>query len=221
MPKGLLGTLQSNPLAQIPIKPHREPFLPQNHVFRAPFLAKKRSPAQPEPSGIQIWDPGSPKWSPGLKIRKLRAEKPCRIQWSVFQTEPYVASYGPKPSWSHHAKWCKCDLWAYGLPPPARILGSGRISTGAFLPRSSQPPILPETCSTPGLRPGIRPRQKRPGRILCLEYGVEQFSAVSKACSTQAKIPRSSRNLPWLDPPPTCQGCPLGSIARMGIPHVP
>ena len=98
-----------------------------------------------------------------------------------------------------NAKWCKCDLWAYGLPPPARILGSGQISTGAFLPQSSQPPILPETCSTPSLRPGIRPRQKRPGRILGLEYGVEQFSAESTACSTHAKMPGSSRNLPWLN----------------------
>ena len=44
-------------------------------------------------------DLGLPKWGPGLKISKLRAEKPCRIHWSLPQTEPYVASYGPKPFW--------------------------------------------------------------------------------------------------------------------------
>jgi hypothetical protein len=174
--------------------------------FSGPHFGPKKVPG---PAGVQIWDPGSPKWSPGMKIPKLRTEKPCRIQWSVFQTEPYVASYGLKPSWTRNAKWCKCDLWAYGLLPPARILGSGQISTGASLPRSSQPPILPETCSTPGLRPGIRPRQKRPGRILGLEYGVEQFSAVSNACSTQAKMPGSSRNLPWLNSARPWSCCPV------------
>ena len=136
--------------------------------FGAHFYVQK----VPGPAGIQIWYLGSPKWSPGLKIPKLRTEKPCRIQWSVFQTEAYVASYGLKPSWARNAKWCKCDLWAYGLPPPARILGSGGISTWAFLPGSSQPPILPETCSTPGLRPGIGPRQKCIGRIPGLGHRV-------------------------------------------------
>ena len=70
--------------------------------FRAPFCPKKF----PGPARVQIWDPGSPKWSPGMKIPKLRTEKPCRIQWSVFQTEPYVASYGRKPFWATwHEKW--------------------------------------------------------------------------------------------------------------------
>ena len=66
-----------------------------------------------------------------------------------------------------------------------------------------------------------------------LGHGVEQFSAVSKACSTQAKMPRSSRNLPWLNsarPPgrvswvPTGNYCPHGHSPcpvriPMGIPH--
>ena len=63
-----------------------------------------RSPAQPEPSGLQIWDAGSQRWSPGLKISKLRSEKPCPKQWSVFQTEPYVPSYGQKPRWAGSSK---------------------------------------------------------------------------------------------------------------------
>merc|ERR1711903_177379 len=33
----------------------------------------------------------------GPKISKLPLEKPCRIHYSVFQTEPYVASDGRKP----------------------------------------------------------------------------------------------------------------------------
>ena len=36
LPKGLLGTIQSKHLAQIPRKPHGRPFPPQNNVFRAP-----------------------------------------------------------------------------------------------------------------------------------------------------------------------------------------
>ena len=90
LPKGLLGTLQSLPLSQIPLNPHGGRFPPRNHVSGFPFLLRKR----PLPSRNPNPDPGVPKWVPGSKISKLRTEKPCRIQWSVFQTEPYVASYG-------------------------------------------------------------------------------------------------------------------------------
>ena len=60
-------------------------------------------------------------------------------------------------------------------------------------------PLLAETCSTPGFGHAIRPRQKRLGRIPGLEHGIDQFSAMSKACSTQAEMPRSTRNLLWLN----------------------
>ena len=157
-----------------------------------------------------------------MKIPKLRTGKSCRTQWSVFQTEPYVASYGLKPSWAHNAKWYECELWAYGLPPPARISGSGGISTQAFLRGSSQPPILAKTCSTPPLRLGIRPKQKRLGRILGLGQWVEQLSAMSNAYSTQAKMPRSNRNWPWLNsarPLVLSQELPLEILVSMVIPH--
>ena len=97
LPKGLLGTIQSISLAQIPLKPHGVPFPPQNHFFPGPIFNPKRSPAQPEPSRVQIWDPGSKNRSLGSKIAKLGTEKPCRIQWSAPQTEPYGAGYGRKP----------------------------------------------------------------------------------------------------------------------------
>ena len=78
--KGFLGTIQSNHLAHIPLNPHGGPFPLQNHVLWIPFVSPKRSPAQPEPSRIQMWDSGIQKWVPGSKIPKLRTEKPCRIQ---------------------------------------------------------------------------------------------------------------------------------------------
>ena len=95
-------------------------------------------------------------------------------------------------------------------------------------------PLPGKICSTPGLRPGIRPRQKCLGRIPGLGHGVEQFSAVSKTCSTHAKTPGSNGNLPWLNmaqPPgrvsrgPTRNYCAHGDSSRpvripMGIPHV-
>ena len=102
LPKGLLGTIQSIPPARIPVKPLGEGFLVENHLFPGPIFGPKRSPAQPAHPGDQILDPGFQKWPPWLKISKSRTEKPCRIQWSEFQTEPYVASYGRKPYW---AKW--------------------------------------------------------------------------------------------------------------------
>ena len=129
------------PSYRIPCNPMGDHFFHKTIFFRAHFWSKK----VPGPAGVQIWDRGSQKSPPGLKIPKLRAEKPCRIQWSVFQTEPYVASYDIKPSGAHNAKWCKCELWAYRLPPPARISGSGGISTQAFLRGSSQPPSWPKS----------------------------------------------------------------------------
>ena len=71
----------------------RNHFLHKIMFSGPPFFPKKGGRGQPGPksrSGVQ-------KWSPGSKIPKLRLEKPCRTQWSTFQTEPYVANYGPKP----------------------------------------------------------------------------------------------------------------------------
>ena len=92
---------KATPLSTNPTKPRRGPVPPQSHVFRDPFFEHERSPAQPESSRIQIWNPGLQKWVMESKIPKLCTEKPCRIQWSVFQTEPYVRSYGLKPFLAH------------------------------------------------------------------------------------------------------------------------
>ena len=110
--------------------------------------------------------------------------------------KPLAQTQSPEAT---NAIWYKCELCTYGTPPLARILEFGGISTHAFPRGSSQPLLLAQTPSTPGLRPGIRPRQKRLGRILGRGHGVEQFSATATACSTQAKTPESSRNLLWRD----------------------
>ena len=51
----------------------------------------------PPSSGRRIWDPGSTNRPSGSTISKLRTEKTCRIQWSEFQMESYVASHRQKP----------------------------------------------------------------------------------------------------------------------------
>ena len=90
-----------------PIPSHRSPSNPMgdhflhNIMFSGPPCLPQKSP---RPSRNRNPDHGVPKWVPGLKIPKSRDEKPCRIQWSVFQTEPYVTSYGRKPSWPFHTK---------------------------------------------------------------------------------------------------------------------
>ena len=99
LPKGLLGTIRSIPPARIPVEPLGEGFLMENHLFPGPIFSLKWSPAQPAHPGDQILDPGVKKSSPNPKITNLRAEKPCRIHRSEFQTEAYVASYGRKPYW--------------------------------------------------------------------------------------------------------------------------
>ena len=57
--------------------------------FSRPHVWSKKVPG---PAGIQIWDMGSQKLTPGLNIPKSRAAKPGRIHWSMLQMEPYVAS---------------------------------------------------------------------------------------------------------------------------------
>ena len=88
------------PSCRIPCNPMGDHFFHKTIFFQAPFLVKKG----PRPSRGPNLGSGSQKSPPGLKIPKLRAEKPCRKQWSVLQTEPYVASYGRKPSWPFHTK---------------------------------------------------------------------------------------------------------------------
>jgi len=101
-----------------PLKPNGEPFPPQNHVSRAPFLPQKG----PWPSRNPNPDPGVPKWVLELKISNFRIEKPCRIQSSELQTEPYSASYGQKPlcrapvkilmaSWDTRASKWQSEAW--------------------------------------------------------------------------------------------------------------
>ena len=59
------------------------------------FLPKKGPGPKCRP-WIQKSDPGLKNPPPGMKQQKLRTGKPCRMQSSEFQTEPYSASYGQK-----------------------------------------------------------------------------------------------------------------------------
>ena len=98
LPKGLLGPLQSIPLAQIPPKPHGGPFPPQNHVFRAPFFAPKRSLAQPEPKSRS----GGPKMGPRVKqyqtsVLKKHAESSGRYSKRSHMLQ-VMAENHPVPS---------------------------------------------------------------------------------------------------------------------------
>ena len=58
---------------------------------------------------------------------------------------------------------------------------------------------LATTCSTSACNPSIPPKQNCLGRIPGVGHGVGKASAVSKACSTQEDLHRSSGNLPWLN----------------------
>ena len=112
---------------------------------------------------------GSQTWSPGLQAPKLHTEKSCRIQWSVSQIKPYVASDGLISILGPQCQMVQ--VWVVGLWPTSacqnfRIWRNLDPGVSAWVEPA---PILAKTCSTPGLRPGIRPRQKRPGRILGLE----------------------------------------------------
>ena len=95
-PKGPLG-----PWAHLGPKGPNGPLGPRAQRAQGPIWIPNLGP------GPQFWGPGlapgpksgpGPKiWPLGPKISKLPLEKPCRIQYSVFQTEPYVARNGRKP----------------------------------------------------------------------------------------------------------------------------
>ena len=61
--------------------------------FRGSFLPKKAPWSCRNPTR----HPELQNWPPRSEILKLHTEQSYRIQWSVFQTEPYVASCGLKP----------------------------------------------------------------------------------------------------------------------------
>ena len=70
-----------------------------NSLFSGPIFDPKKVPGPKCRPGDPKSNPGLKKPSPGMNKQKMRAEKPCRIQASEFQTEPYSASYGQKPFW--------------------------------------------------------------------------------------------------------------------------
>ena len=94
-PKGFLGLYKSFPSQKIQGNLVGGRSLHKVMFFGPPFWAQKG----PRPSKTQIWGCGFQKLGLGSKISKLGNEKPCRIHRSMPQTEPYVASYGPKPFW--------------------------------------------------------------------------------------------------------------------------
>ena len=99
LPIWLLGTIEFIWAGWIPLNPHHKIIPSQKYVFRDPKIAKKTSPGKIVDLGVPKSDPGLQNPDPDLKKQKMRAEKPCRTPPSEFQTEPYSASYGPKPFW--------------------------------------------------------------------------------------------------------------------------
>ena len=82
--------------------------------------------------------PMSRMWSPGLKISKLRLKDSCRKQWSILQTEPYVARHGPKPLWGICATdYAQCEnprsMCRQGKQAPHSKSGFSFASTGNSL----------------------------------------------------------------------------------------
>ena len=119
-PKRFLGIMQTIPILKNPGKPDGGPIPPQSYIFRVPFLGSTRAPGLPGPrSGVG----GSKKWCLGSKASKLGNEKPCRIHWSMPQTEPYVASYGPKP----------CQGWGPKLGVETWFKSGGQIGSNLRL----------------------------------------------------------------------------------------
>ena len=65
-------------------------------LFWGPIVDLKKVPGPKCRPGDPKSNPGLNNLSTGMTKQKMRAEKPCRIQSSEFQTEPYSVSYGQK-----------------------------------------------------------------------------------------------------------------------------
>ena len=138
--------------------------------FRAPRLGQKG----PRPSRNPNPDPGVPKWVPWSNISKLRTEKPCRMQWSIPQTEPYVASYGRKP---FRAGWGKIRV--------AGDTGNLRVAERT-LPQGLFPPGIPAPISGRMLPKCRKGHQKSTSQNLLL--GAAEFLALSSGFGTEPHL---------------------------------
>ena len=138
-------------------------------------------------------DPGVQKRSLGLNIPKLHTEKHAESSGRHFKQSHMLQVTALNNPWPTTLSGTSYD--DLRRPEFEDLAGSRPKHFCGVEPI----PLLAKTCSTPGLRPGLRPRQKCLGRIPGLGHGIEQFSAVPKAWSTLAKMPRSSRNLQWLN----------------------
>ena len=115
-------------------------FLTLDPIFGAPTLdlgpGRPRHRRGPQKGSRTFWDPdpdlGIQKWSLGVKIPKLGNETPCRIHRSMPQTEPYVASYGPKPFWGGGPKFWGAtpSYWATSLPLGQVMKASFKVALG-------------------------------------------------------------------------------------------
>ena len=129
--------------------------------FRGSCLAQKG----PKPSRNPSPDPGVPTWVLGLKIPNLHIEKPCRIHYSVFQTEPCVVSYGQKTfraGWGQmpQTHWRRCakasgiffvrkkDIPLGGFLPMTRDHGHQQVPGKVEMDPTSLPEF-PEPSRTP------------------------------------------------------------------------
>ena len=96
LPKWVLYIIEFIWVWGFPLNCHDKMFPSQIHFFGTIFYPKKVPGPKCQP-WIQNSDPGLKNRPPGMNKQKMRAEKPCRIQSSEFQTEQYAASYGQKP----------------------------------------------------------------------------------------------------------------------------
>ena len=92
-----------------------------NSLFSGPIVDPKKVPGPKCRPGDPKSNPGLKNPPPGMKKQKMRAEKPCRIQSSKFQTEPYSASYDQKPF-----LWVPLKIRVYARGPGAAKATSKR-----------------------------------------------------------------------------------------------
>ena len=125
-----------------------------NSLFSGPFFDPKKVPGPECWPWIPKSNPRLKNLPPGMKKLTMRAEKPCRIQSSEFQTEPYSASDGQKQFWRVPAQMGPMDNRIHlGLGISPELPWQNHSITTSLL---GEPFFEPQKVPGPKYRPEIK-----------------------------------------------------------------
>ena len=116
LPKGLLGTIQSNPLAQIPLKPYGGPISFTKSCFRGLLLQVKKVPSRARAFQDPNLVSGTQELVPGAEHRKVARQRTMQNPVVGIQNGAICCKLWLK-TMAEHLGWNCVSPWAnFGWP---------------------------------------------------------------------------------------------------------